>query len=282
MEFKEFTVALPPNYTSSSSTLSHNKISREVKIIQVPTQISEELFLIVVGINQYENNIHIIHYRIRIIIPKEEISNITDFLKRFAVEVIENTNKPDTIAFDGSNLNEDPLNIESYYNLCKEAREKKIIFLDEHMLHIQNKPFCMNNGILNAQLELRGFIYKEGETQYFENFSDDEDNDLYVSNYDIMMELGGENYEYPSSQWKHERNKKIARKRIIERRKAALEVKLVPKGPDEEPWDLELQLIKSSNSSSGRKMLSVDECCDEENQTLKKAKASSVEEKMLL
>jgi hypothetical protein len=71
----------------------------------------------------------------------------------------------------------------------------------------------------------------------FESNSDEEDSDNYVSNYDIIMELGGESYQYPSSQWKHEENKKIARKRILERRSAAMEVTLKPKGPDEEPWD---------------------------------------------
>jgi hypothetical protein len=117
MEMKEITVSLPPKFSSSSSTLSENKIPSEVKIILKPTQISAEHFLIVVGLNQYENGVHIIHYRIRLIIPKEEINNINDFLKRFACEVIEMTNTPATIAFDGSNLNEDPLNIQSYYNL---------------------------------------------------------------------------------------------------------------------------------------------------------------------
>lgn len=237
MEIKEFFVSLPPKYSSSSSTLSDNKIPCEVKVYLIPTQISADLFLIVVALNQYENGKHIIHYRIRIIIPKEEINNIKDFLKRFVVKVIEMSNTPDSIAFDGSNLNEDPLNNQSFYNLCKEAREREYIFLDENMLQIPNNPACMKNGVLHVQLDLRGFTYSDSEERDFEGDSDEEDSDEYVSSDEIIMELGGENYQYPSSQWKHERNKKNARKRILERRSAALEVKLVPKGPDEEPWD---------------------------------------------
>jgi hypothetical protein len=83
-----------------------------------------------------------------------------------------------------------------------------------------------------------------------------------------MDELG-KDYDFPIAQWKHERNKKIAQKRILERRRAEREVKFIPKGSDEGPWDAEPQPSTTSNAGCKRKRSSAEECCVKEKQTLK-------------
>lgn len=81
----------------------------------------------------------------RILVPNPEVHQIDDFLKKFGKDIIGHTNTSYTLMFNGTDLEDDPLYIDYIYNLCKEARQNLIIFLDLNDLNIIEKTTLMQN-----------------------------------------------------------------------------------------------------------------------------------------
>jgi hypothetical protein len=72
------------------------------------------------------------------------MSSINDFLKKFVNEYIRNTNIPDLKSLTEKYRDSNPINLDFYYQLCKEARQKGIVFLDPTDLKILIQYFQFN------------------------------------------------------------------------------------------------------------------------------------------